>query len=172
VGVRWPKQTLTGIRPSANSPQLARLMLVPSNSRGMNITPVLMELTHPSGMPQVSSSLTTAMVAMAITARVSSSSHQGTEPLLKMARFRALLWVSSRNVSGAACSLFFGSSYVCSYIQRGDFLVAQVVPLQLRSSVSWLRARHHARTRFWWCHWLRAWVTLLKSPRSLCSRQS
>jgi hypothetical protein len=70
--------------------------------KGMSILPVLMELTHLSGISQVLSSSVVTMVTMATTVGSSSSSPGEIGPLRKKAHFGALLRVSSRYVCGAA----------------------------------------------------------------------
>jgi hypothetical protein len=77
---RRPKRTQTGTGPSASSPQKPCLMPVSFDLKGMSILPVLKELTHLSGILQVSSSSMIAAAATAVMVGSSSSSPRGRNP--------------------------------------------------------------------------------------------
>jgi hypothetical protein len=89
TGVRRPKQTQTGMELSASSPLQPRLVLVPFDSMGMSIAPVL---------TQAPSSSAVTAVTMAAMVGASSLSYQGIEPPLKKAHFGTFVQVPSQYV--------------------------------------------------------------------------
>jgi hypothetical protein len=91
--------------PPVGLPQSPRLTPVPSDTRGMSITPALMELTHLSGISQVPSSFTATAVTMAAMVGASSFSHWGMEPPVGVLP----VCVGSH----LSITWFFGISYLC-----------------------------------------------------------